>query len=236
MKAYFRNIIPFSAVDGPGNRTVIFLQGCNLNCLYCHNPETIAIGAQPEVKEVSVTSLWEIIEPYQAFVSGVTISGGECTLQGEFLTAFCQLLKQKGVHVLLDSNGLMPSERLDALMSVSDGFMFDVKAVNQEAHQRLTGVSNKLILDNVAYAAKSHKVYEIRTVLYENSASTLETLDWVSYLILNEDPHIRYKLIQYRAHGVREAYQSQLQGITKAEAAKYYKYVKDKGVTNLVLV
>lgn len=236
MKAFFRNLIPFSAVDGPGNRTVIFLQGCNLNCMYCHNPETIAIGNQSEVTEVSVQSLWEKIEPYQPFVSGVTISGGECTLQGDFLIEFCKALKTKGVHVLLDSNGLMSAQRLSELMAVTEGFMFDVKAVNVAAHMKLTGVSNEVILENVAQAAQSHKVFEIRTVLYENNESTVETLDWVCHLINHTDPNIRYKLIQYRAHGVRTEFLSQLEGVTRADAAKYYKYVKDKGVKNIVLV
>lgn len=236
MKAYFRNIIPFSAVDGPGNRSVIFLQGCNLNCLYCHNPETIAIGGQPEVTEVSVLELWEKIEPYQSFISGVTISGGECTLQGDFLVAFCRLLKETRIHVLIDSNALMSETRLMELMEVCDGFMFDVKAVNAASHQLLTGVSNERILSNVALAAKHHKVYEIRTVMFEKEPETEETIDWVSHLIVEVDPQIRYKLIEYRNHGVRAEHQSKLKGITKAEAAQYFKRAKDNGVKNVILV
>lgn len=236
MKAYFRNIIPFSAVDGPGNRTIVFLQGCNLNCLYCHNPETIAIGVQPEVTELTVSQLWEKIEPYQSFISGVTISGGECTLQGEFLVAFCRLLKEKNIHVLLDSNGLMSESRLLELMAVSDGFMFDVKAVNTDSHVNLTGVDNDRILKNVAMAAKEHKIYEIRTVIFEKAPETEETIDWVSQLINETDSEIRYKLIQYRNHGVRSEFQPRLKGVTKAEVAQYFKRAKDNGVKNVILV
>lgn len=236
MKAYFRNVIPFSAVDGPGNRCVIFLQGCNLNCMYCHNPETIAIGMQAEVTQVTVEELWQTIEPYMDFVSGVTISGGECTVQGEFLLEFCKLLKAKNISVLIDSNGLMSEERLVALMAVSNGFMFDVKSANQKAHQSLTGVGNELILNNVSKAIIEGKVYEIRTVLYEKSEQMDETVDWVSKLIVDKSPECRYKLIQYRNHGVRREFAEQLKGLTKAEAALYFKRAKDHGVKNAILV
>ena len=130
MNGYLNKIIPFSSVDGPGNRTAIFLQGCNFDCVYCHNPETInhcincsfcvsscpveALSVNreerrvlfnpalcvecdactkkchrnstPKYKVQSADDIMKEIENYRPFIQGITVSGGECTLQAPFLT------------------------------------------------------------------------------------------------------------------------------------------------------
>ena len=81
MKARVNKIIPFSSVDGPGNRTAIFLQGCNINCLYCHNPETRDKYGDKNITTVTEMSSDEVLEQVKKqipFVRGITVSGGEC--------------------------------------------------------------------------------------------------------------------------------------------------------------
>ena len=81
------DVVRFSWVDGPGNRFVVFLQGCNLNCLACHNPHTIPCQT-PRARVVEVADLIEEIRPLAPFLGGVTVSGGEATLQAPFVYAF----------------------------------------------------------------------------------------------------------------------------------------------------
>ena len=104
MEAVVNKIIPFSAVDGPGNRTAIFLQGCNFNCQYCHNPETIG-KKNPYTKLMTPEEVMAEVEKNIPFVRGITVSGGECTLQADFLKELFTLAKSRGLTTLVDSNG-----------------------------------------------------------------------------------------------------------------------------------
>lgn len=237
---YIRNIIPFSSVDGPGNRTAVFLQGCNLNCLYCHNPETIEIPRpNTEVEGVSTLrplDLIKEIEPYFDYISGITFSGGECTVQGAFLAEACELLKEKGQHVLIDTNGKINKETLERLMPTVDGFMLDIKAFSPEKHMALTGHGNESILITMEKMALANKLYEIRTVIVEGFLNNEETVEAVSKFIAEKSPTTRYKLIQYRPHGVRETYIQSLKSPDRTQMAKLYKLAHDFGVREIILL
>ena len=171
MEALVNKIIPFSSVDGPGNRTAIFLQGCNFSCLYCHNPETIQLcracgicvdkcptgalclengqvrydsalcvycdtcfkscphSASPRVRSMTPRQVMEEVSRNQPFIRGITVSGGECTRQRDFLVEFLTLAGQAGLDTLLDSNGSYDFSADPELMSVTGGVMLDVKEV-----------------------------------------------------------------------------------------------------------
>ena len=95
MKAVINRIIPFSSVDGPGNRTAIFLQGCNINCKYCHNPET---WSQQGGETWTAEDLFRKVYRYRNYWGkdgGLTVSGGEPLLQMDFVTEFFKLAKKK---------------------------------------------------------------------------------------------------------------------------------------------
>lgn len=84
MKAKINKIIDMSVVDGPGNRTGIFFQGCNFDCFYCHNPETIYYEVS-EALNITLEEVVEIVKANMPFIQGITTSAGECTLQHKFL-------------------------------------------------------------------------------------------------------------------------------------------------------
>lgn len=248
MNGSVRNIIPFSAVDGPGNRTVIFLQGCNFNCWYCHNPETIEIStASSPVAEVPLRTVTEIVDwvrPYFDFTSGITISGGECSVQASFLLELCKALKAENRHILLDTNGHMSMDTFEALSQVTDGFMFDLKAVREEQHMELTGQKPDKVIENALLAAKKGLLYELRTVVFLNSEpeeslsneNVEATVKFASKLIANHSPNTRYKLIKYRSHGVRDNYKSLMEEPTTAYMAKLFKLAKDNGAKEVILI
>jgi anaerobic ribonucleoside-triphosphate reductase activating protein len=209
IKGYVRKIINFSSVDGPGNRTVIFLQGCNLNCLYCHNPETIPqyhslLDEADQVKLMSVAEIIKQLEKLKDFIRGVTISGGECTLQFDFLLELVMALKKHNYEVFLDTNGYVDIAKMEQLISYVDYFMFDFKAFHETDHKKITGKSNRKIKRNIKMAGLFNKVYEIRTVVVPQLIDNKDNIEKTAQLIKSIDSNIRLVLIKYRPHGVRE--------------------------------
>ena len=102
------SIETFGTHEGPGIRLVIFLQGCNLQCAYCHNPDTISLKGG---KDLSINNVLELLEAQKSYFGdsgGLTVSGGEPTLYGNDLIKFIQILKKYNVTVKLDTNGTSP--------------------------------------------------------------------------------------------------------------------------------
>ncbi len=121
-------IIPFSNVEGMGNRTSIFLQGCKLNCLYCHNPETIP-RYTAESKNVSLDYLFQQVMDAVPFIRGVTVSGGEPTIHHKKLVPLFNALKEQGLTCYLDSCGFFDYDKTKDLIDVTDKFLFDLKGI-----------------------------------------------------------------------------------------------------------
>jgi len=190
-------------VDGPGNRMAIFLQGCNLDCQFCHNPETIPVIKTGEKYSMSVETLVSEVKGYRDYISGVTFSGGECTMQFEFLYEACVRLKALGVNILIDSNGTLGQEALKQLADVVDGFMIDFKANHDEMHMILTADSNIHIKENLCLLASLKKLYEIRMVIIPGHNDPKAMIEWVAKHIMPLDHQVKLELIRFRAHGVR---------------------------------
>ena len=149
---YVHSLETFGSVDGPGVRFVVFLQGCALRCKYCHNPETWAEGGE----EWTVDKLFQRVWRYRNYwgkKGGITVSGGEPLRQMEFLTAFFELARSKGVHTALDTAGqpFRPDDAayladFDRLMKSTSLVILDLKEIDPEKHRRLTGRDNANIL------------------------------------------------------------------------------------------
>ena len=147
------NIKKFAIHDGPGIRTTTFLQGCNLNCGWCHNPEGISIGKGPESKIIKIDDLFkEIIKDkhfYETSNGGVTFSGGEPLLQVKPLTKLLEKCKKSGIDIVLDTCGYCEWGVFEKVIPFVNIFLYDLKHVNSEIHKKATGVSNELILKNL---------------------------------------------------------------------------------------
>lgn len=270
-------LIPMSVVDGPGNRFAIFLQGCNFNCKYCHNPETIhrcihcgdcvatcpadalsfvegkvvwnpvtcvdcdrciatcTHGASPKVRAMGAADLMNEIEKAMPFIEGISVSGGESTLQAKELIPLFQMAKEKGLTALIDSNGGLDFSKgdLNRLLEISDGVMLDVKAWEKEDHLRITGRDNEPVKKNLAYLAKADKIEELRFVL-------LDTLDNEHSLreaakVLGERIHTtRAKLISYRHFGVRGEFIDELCAPDREEKDQLLALAKELGFGEVV--
>lgn len=270
-------LIPMSVVDGPGNRFAIFLQGCNFNCKYCHNPETIhhcihcgdcvavcpadalsmeegkvvwdpvkcvdcdkciatcTHGASPKVRAMSAADLMKEIEGAMPFIEGISVSGGEATLQAKELIPLFDMAKEKGLTALIDSNGGLDFSKgdLNRLLEISDGVMLDVKAWEKEDHLRITGRDNDVVKKNLAYLAEHGKIEELRFVL-------LDTLDNEHTLreaakVLGDSIHTtRAKLISYRHFGVRDEYIGELRAPSREEKDRLLALAKELGFGEVV--
>ena len=147
--------------DGHGIRTVVFLKGCPLRCVWCHNAESIGPGIQADLKkpgkkfgrEMSVADVMDIVEKdiafYEASGGGLTLSGGEPMLQFDFTAALLMAAKERGIHTCLDTCGYVSKNQYRRIDSLVDLFYYDYKATDPENHESWTGVPPRQILDNL---------------------------------------------------------------------------------------
>lgn len=248
-KAIINKIIPFSNVDGPGNRLAIFFQKCNINCVYCHNPETInncincmecipgcptfaiknaygkvifdeklciecdqcikvcKFNSSPRIKEYGIKELMEIIESYKPFIRGITVSGGEPTLQADFIAELFKGVKLLGLTCFVDTNGFFNKTEISKLITETDKFMIDIKAVKHL--EKLCGARTEDNIENLRYLLKENKVYEVRTVIVLDYLDIENTLDVVANIVKNY-PEVIYKLIRVHSSGLTPSQKSRI--------------------------
>lgn len=273
-KAMINGIIKNSSVDGPGNRLVVFFQGCNINCLYCHNPETINFcnscglciekcpvsalelvdktlvfkkdlctncdlciktckrNSSPKTITYTSEELLKIIKIYKLFIRGITFSGGECTLHSDFILEIADKIKELALDIYIDTNGKWDAHKEKKLISNTNMFMLDVKAWDEEEHIKLTGFSNIDIKKNLDILIEKNKLFEVRTVVIPDFLDNHKTVSEVSKLIKGKS--IRYKLIKYRNHGVREGIK--LQSPSDEYMGDLKKLAKNIGVEDVIII
>ncbi len=138
MNGKVRDFETMGLVDGPGMRLVVFLAGCKLRCLYCHNPETW--DKSNFIKEVSSEDILTQYNKYSSYYGesgGVTFSGGEPLLQSEFVAETIKLLKSKGIHTAIDTSGV--GDDYDEVLNLVDLVILDIKAVDADEYKFITG-------------------------------------------------------------------------------------------------
>ena len=215
--ALVADIIPSSVVDGPGNRFVVFLQGCSFNCLACHNPQTIAKrppgrAEDREVEQegpswVGVDEILGQIREAAPFLSGVTVSGGEATCQWEFVDALFRRLADDpstaGLSRLIDTNGDADHEVWARLAATMDGAMVDLKALDPEIHRLLTGRENDRVLASIVELASLGRLTEVRLLLIPGVNDDPVLLDDTAEFLLALDPVPPVVLLGFRHEGAR---------------------------------
>ncbi len=159
------SIESFGTHDGPGIRLVIFAQGCQFRCLYCANPDTWDPHGGRELSIDEIVRLAVSQKPFFGKRGGVTISGGEPTLQRVALLHLFRKLHAEGINTALDSNGRLLNDEVKALLEETDYLLLDVKHINDAWHQRLTSVSNQSVLEVAAWREQTGKTMWLRYVL-----------------------------------------------------------------------
>lgn len=180
---YFK-IETFGAVDGPGTRLVVFLQGCYLRCIYCHNPESWSLN-NPDAKHITVDQIIDLYEKNKNFYEpsgGITISGGEPCIHLDFLISLAIKCKAKKIHLAIDTAGSMFMEttisKFEKLIKYVDLFLVDIKHINNQKFESITQVNNNFQheLLFIKFLEKHKKHYWIRQVLVQNFTDNMDDL------------------------------------------------------------
>jgi pyruvate formate lyase activating enzyme len=197
-----------SLVDGPGNRFVVFCQGCNLDCLACHNPTTIP-GWTRQARLRSVDDLLAEVRRVAPFLSGITVSGGEPTLQLDFLVALLTRLKGDAalghLTTLVDSNGTLPIDGWERLAPCLDGAMIDLKAADPDLHRRLTGHGSTAVVESLRWLSRHDLLTEVRLLVIPGVTDTPGHLARYAAVTGGIDPGVPLRLMGFRHRGVRAA-------------------------------
>lgn len=166
MEGRIHSFESLGAVDGPGVRFVVFMQGCSLKCKYCQNRDTWNLKAGTTYSSDEIV---EKILRYKNYImpnGGVTISGGEPLLQAKFLIELFTKLRQYNIHTCIDTSGSVAlTDEIKELINLTDLFLLDIKCINDEKAINLTGVSNKKELAFAKYLSNINKPMWIRQVL-----------------------------------------------------------------------
>lgn len=161
-------------LDGPGIRTVVFMQGCLMRCAYCHNPKLLAKEGGKEITSQELLKLVMRYKTYYVNSGGVTVSGGEPLLQWEFLAEFFKLCKENNIHTCLDTSSAGFASNYDELLKYTDLVLLDVKHYNADKFQELTQVEMEKIEPFLESLARSKSKVWIRQVIVPNFNDTEE--------------------------------------------------------------
>ena len=233
------SIETFGAVDGPGIRFVIFLQGCPMRCQYCHNPDTWECNAGTDM---SVEDLLVEIRKYRHYygsTGGVTVTGGEPLLQIDFVIDLFKALKSEGIGTCIDTSGVLFSRvesvkaKYDELMQYTDLVLLDLKHIDSAKHKELTGHSNEHILDFAKYLDAKHIPVWIRHVVIPTITSNKEYLQGLRDFIDTLSNVEKIEVLPYHTMGVQK-YESL--GITYPLAGVPTPTKKEMDIANTILM
>ena len=274
--------LPFSLVDGPGNRFVVFLQGCDFDCVTCHNPHTInccngcdecvevcpelalsprsglppaldasrctdcdlcveacRFASTPLATEVTVSDLLERIRPHAPFLSGVTVSGGEATLQAAFVHDLFEAVKADPelghLTTFVDSNGGAAREVWELLAPVTDGVMVDLKAWDPDVHRELTGAPVDAVLDSIVHLAEVGLLAEVRFLIVGDVNDDPAELRGAATWLRRVAPGVPAKMYGFRRHGTRPQ-AARLREPSRAELEPLAEIVRTVGEREVLLV
>lgn len=252
MKLPVHRIIPFSNVEGYGNRTSIFVQGCNANCLYCHNSETIPMKAE-DATLYTVEELLVLIKNQIPFIRGITVSGGEATLYHSFLYKLFEEVHKLGITCYVDTNGFFDFEKIKDLIDVTDKFLFDVKAVGDGlddlcfSEKLLTSIHlekdfQKFTMNNEHITSLKKllllgKVEEVRLVYVKDYYNYKRVIDLIED-VLKDYPDVLFKLIRMHSRGLPKERLLELKGKTplQKDFEEVKEYVNSKKFSKKVFI
>lgn len=250
----------FCVHDGPGIRTSVFLKGCMMRCIWCHNPESFSAKKELSYKAQSCVnckacekvcpngvhtftltddkhsvdfnkcttcgkcvdncpvesltmfgkemSAREVIDEvvkdrnyYKTSGGGVTFTGGEPTMQFDFLMELLTLSKEENIHICLETNGVIPNDHLLKILPYIDLFLLDYKATGDELHKKLTGVPQTLIHNTIKTLREYDKPINLRCPVIQGTNDTQEHFETIKQLQLENKNIIKAEIMAYHSYG-----------------------------------
>lgn len=223
---------PVSALSMEGEKVVWDPVKC-VDCDKCI--ATCTHGASPKVRAMKAEEILNAIDDAMPFIEGISVSGGESTLQAEGLIPLFRGAKERGLTALIDSNGGMDFSKgaLNDLLRISDGVMLDVKAWDKEDHRKLTGRDNDIVKQNLVYLAEHRGLEEVRLVLLDHLDNE-RTLREVGKALGEHIGDVVIKLISYRPFGVRKNYVDVLNAPTREKKSELLALAKTFGFKEVI--
>jgi pyruvate formate lyase activating enzyme len=198
------SIDTFGTLDGPGIRTVVFMQGCALRCQYCHNPDTWDRDA-PSAEEYTAEEIMKLIihgQPYfEASGGGVTFSGGEPLLQHEFVREILQKCQDAQIHTAIDTSLYVASCIVQEVIPYTNLFLADIKHMDNEKSTLITGAGNELNLKNLRLINEKQVPIWIRYVVVPGLTSADEDIKSMAEFAAQLDSVERIDLLPYHSLG-----------------------------------
>lgn len=202
MKGRIHSIESMGLVDGPGIRTVIFFQGCNLRCAYCHNPDTWNFSGGTMYSPEEILKKILRYKPYSDKSNGgVTFSGGEVLLQPEFLKEILKLCKENKIHTTIDTAGYGYGDYVD-ILKYTDLVLLDIKQVDDVSYKKLTGENKQGLDDFLEVCEKMAKKLWIRHVVVPGITDSKDHIDKLIEIIKGIKNVEKVELLPYHTLGV----------------------------------
>lgn len=224
--------------DGPGNRLVYHLQGCNLHCPWCSNPEGLALSGGTEY---SVNQLMEEVRRSKMMFfdgGGVTLTGGEITLQFDAVKEFLTRLHMDGIHTCIETNGIC--KQLPELFPVLDLLIMDIKHYDPQIHQAVTGLPNDFTIQNISAALAQNQPLALRIPLIggfngeekdaKGFADLFHKLQIGKKATVELLPYHEYGKNKYKALGYDYTMNENAK-ISKEQLVKYQAVLEDASIT-----
>ncbi|MFW6036147.1 MAG: pyruvate formate-lyase-activating protein [Halothermotrichaceae bacterium] len=202
VEGYIHSTESLGTRDGPGIRFVVFMQGCPLRCKYCHNPDTWKLH---QGKKVNVEQLIQNIIRCKPYIDrsggGVTISGGEPTMQLDFTLELLKKCKEEGLHTAVDTSGYIQTDKFRRLIPYLDLVLLDIKQMDNEKHKELTGVSNEKTLKIIELLEKEKQSYWIRYVVVPGHTDDKDDLIKLAQYLSGKEYMEKLELLPYHNLG-----------------------------------
>ncbi|RDY24175.1 pyruvate formate lyase-activating protein [Romboutsia maritimum] len=205
IKGRVHSIETFGTVDGPGIRYILFLQGCPLRCKYCHNRDTWDVKSGKEYTTDEIIADASKYASYMKFSGGgITVSGGEATLQPEFLTELFKKAKANQIHTCLDTSGFVNIETIDPVLDNTDLVLLDLKHMIDEKSKDLTGVGIEKAIKLAKHLDERNIPVWIRHVLVPGITDDTENLEELAKFVSTLNNVDRLELLPYHSLGIHK--------------------------------
>lgn len=195
----------FGTLDGPGIRFVVFMQGCPLRCIYCHNRDTWDIsGGTPYTVDDIMAELGKYKSYFSFSGGGITVSGGEPLLQLEFVTELFRNCRSQRIHTVLDTSGFTGTaspDAVDALLAVTDLVLLDIKHPSNSGHKLITGVDREKPAAFAELLSERSIPTWIRYVLVPGYTDSLSDLEAAAAFIKSLSNVQKVEVLPYHSMG-----------------------------------
>ena len=222
MTGRLHSIETLGAVDGPGLRCVVFLQGCPLRCQYCHNPDTWNCGGGTQMSVEQVVARVERQRPYFGAEGGVTLSGGEPLAQAEFAARVLRRCQELGIHTAVDTSGACLNPAVEEALKYADLVILDIKHTDPEKYTALTGSKLDCTLRFLEHLKGLGKPLWVRQVIVPGWNDTEDDARALVALLREVPSLVRVELLPYHRLGSRKwetlGLSSALEGVPEADA------------------